>query len=237
MERCGIDINKLSPNSHEQVAVFCTRCGEQFLRERRRVHQPHNCPSHQYNYGKWYRWCIACYSYVDVDKFAKGNYACDKCIDSNKPISYELAVDNAPPRLEARLISPNAKLPFRKRTTDVGHDLYASECTVIPKGHTGKVRTGLQLSAPEGWYYTIEGRSGLFRSGITPFHGIIDATYCGEVLVVLLNANHEDYVVSKGDRVAQIILRKAYDFDITIVNKFGPNYDVRGKAGWGSSGQ
>jgi dUTP pyrophosphatase len=244
LERCGIDTDKLPADSHAQIVVFCTRCGEHFLRERRRAHQPHACPSRLLRLNKWQKWCISCHAYVNASTFTKENGKCDKCVDSNNGACLTSSVehpkpscDESIPRLEARLIHPDAKLPFRKRTTDVGHDLYASEDTVIPKGHTGEVKTGLQLSASEGWYYTIEGRSGLFRAGITPFHGIIDATYCGEVIVVLLNANHEDYVVSKGDRVAQIILHRSYDFDVTIVKEFGPDYDVRGEAGWGSSGQ
>ena len=210
-QQLAIDPDKLPDDSHEKVVVFCTLCGEQFLRERRNVHLPHNCP----RWGK-------------ID----GKYVKRKLPEYLVPQDLD-----TPVRLECRLIHRDAKLPHRKRTTDVGHDLYSVEEATIPAHCVVGVKTGLQLSAPEGFYYTIEGRSGLFLKGITPFRGIIDATYCGEVVVVLMNASNEDYKVEVGDRIGQIILHKAYNFDITVVNEFSPDYDLRGEAGWGSSGQ
>jgi dUTP pyrophosphatase len=70
-----------------------------------------------------------------------------------------------------------------------------------------------------------------------PSHGIIDAGYCGELQVALFNYTNDPYEVKKYDRVAQIILHKVYNFDLALVDEFGPDYNSRGIAGFGSSGR
>jgi len=142
-----------------------------------------------------------------------------------------------PVKLETKLIDSEAKLPFRKRTTDAGWDLYSVEDAIIKPQTTKNVHTGICISAPEGYYYTIEGRSSMFMQGITPNRGIIDATYCGEVIVSLVNISDEEYKVVVGDRIAQIILHKCYDAEFFVVDEFSPNYNKRGTAGFGSSGK
>jgi len=140
-------------------------------------------------------------------------------------------------KLETKLIHPDAKLPFRKRTTDAGWDLYSVEDAVIEPQMTENIHTGICISAPEGYYYTIEGRSSMFMEGITPNRGIIDATYCGEVIVSLVNKSDEKYKITLGDRIAQIILHKSYDAMFFTVSEFSPDYNKRGTAGFGSSGK
>jgi len=140
-------------------------------------------------------------------------------------------------KLETKLIHPDAKLPFRKRTTDAGWDLYSVEDVVIKPQMTKNIHTGICISAPEGYYYTIEGRSSMFMEGITPNRGIIDATYCGEVIVSLVNKSDEKYKITLGDRIAQIILHKCYDAMFSTVSEFSSDYNKRGTAGFGSSGK
>jgi dUTP pyrophosphatase len=140
-------------------------------------------------------------------------------------------------KLETKLIHGDAKLPFRKRTTDAGWDLYSVENVAIEPQSTTNVHTGICISAPEGYYYTIEGRSSMFMQGITPNRGIIDATYCGEVIVSLVNMSDKEYKVIVGDRIAQIILHKYYNAEFFVVDEFSPDYNKRGTAGFGSSGK
>ena len=54
------------------------------------------------------------------------------------------------------------KMPFRKRKTDAGYDLYAAEEAILIPGRATMVRTGIKIAAPLGFYYTIEGRSSLW---------------------------------------------------------------------------
>ena len=144
---------------------------------------------------------------------------------------------HTPVRVECVLVHPDAKLPFRKRVTDAGHDLYAVEDVVIGPRMVVDVRTGIKLSTPPGYYYTIEGRSSMWQKGVMPFSAIIDATYTGEVMTALLNLTDTPIEIKKHDRVAQIVIQKIHDCDLVVVDNFGPDYDQRGLAGYGSSGR
>jgi dUTP pyrophosphatase len=70
-----------------------------------------------------------------------------------------------------------------------------------------------------------------------PFRGIIDSGYCGEMKVALMNVSNKDYHVKKHDRIAQIILHKHYQFDVTEVENFSKDYNTRGDVGFGFSGR
>ena len=139
--------------------------------------------------------------------------------------------------LEARIIHPAAKIPSRKRNTDAGYDIYSVESLDLRPNRATIVRTGIQISAPPGYYYTIEGRSSLWSQGVFPNRGIIDSTFCGELVVSLVNVNADVFRVESGDRIAQIILSKQYDAQFTIVEQFSEDYNQRGTNGFGSTGR
>jgi deoxyuridine 5'-triphosphate nucleotidohydrolase len=138
---------------------------------------------------------------------------------------------------EFRKILENAKLPSRKRSTDIGYDVFAVEFTVIPSHGSRVVRTGIQISAPPGWYFTLDGRSGLGKNGIHPFRGIIDSGFTGEMSLVLFNTSNADYFVNAGDRVAQLVAHRQTHVEFKEVEEFSPEYNARGEKGWGSSGR
>jgi dUTP pyrophosphatase len=139
--------------------------------------------------------------------------------------------------MEVKLEHDEAKLPFRKRETDAGYDIYSVEQLTLSPNRATIVRTGIHIAAPPGFYYTIEGRSSLWMKGIFPNRGIIDATYTGEVVVSLVNVNEGPFLIDVGDRIAQIILHRQYDADFKVVKEFSPCYDERGTDGFGSSGK
>lgn len=138
---------------------------------------------------------------------------------------------------EVRLIHTDARLPKRGKPTDAGYDIFSVAKVVIEPGETVTVPTGIELSVPEGFYYTMEGRSSLNRAKVFVVRPIIDATYTGEAQVILRNDGNRTYTVEVGDRPAQIILHSVLDMNFTTVKEFSPEYNKRGKAGWGSSGR
>jgi deoxyuridine 5'-triphosphate nucleotidohydrolase len=140
-------------------------------------------------------------------------------------------------RLEFKLIDPEARVPYRKRDTDSGYDVYSIEDVTIKPHSTENIRTGIIVACPAGWYYTVEGRSSMWIAGVAPFHGIIDATYTGPLFVRLFNMSDAEYCIKKHDRVAQIILHKAYNAAFVEVEEFSTTHNQRGAAGFGSSGR
>lgn len=142
-----------------------------------------------------------------------------------------------PIRIECKLLVDGAKTPTRDRSTDAGYDLYSVDETWLPPNSIVELNTGIAVSVPPGYYYSIDGRSKLWKIGILPFRGIIDATYTGPLVVVLQNNSATPHFVEKGDRIAQLIVNKITHCDISIVNEFSPMYSQRGNAGFGSSGK
>lgn len=145
--------------------------------------------------------------------------------------------EEPPFRFEIMLTHPDAKMPFRKRVTDAGYDIASIVSTSVPPHGTVNVPTGLRLACPPGTYFTIEGRSSMWINGVTPYRGIIDAGYNGDLMVALMNISDKPYAIEKGDRIAQIIAHQQSHIDFSLVQKFSPEYDTRGQEGFGSSGK
>ncbi len=73
------------------------------------------------------------------------------------------------------------------------------------------VKTGLFMEIPEGYEAQIRPRSGLaLKKGITVLNspGTIDADYRGEICVLLINFSNEDFEVTDGERIAQMVIAK-----------------------------
>jgi dUTP pyrophosphatase len=140
-------------------------------------------------------------------------------------------------RMEVQKMSPDAQVPSKVRTTDAGYDLYSIEQKTLAPHQATIIRTGIKISAPPGYYYTIEGRSSLWSIGIFPNRGVIDATFCGEIVVSLVNVNEAPYTVNIGDRIAQILIHEQHSAYFDIVEEFGAEYNSRGLNGFGSSGK
>lgn len=136
----------------------------------------------------------------------------------------------------------NAKdleLPSYETLQSAGMDLKAAidNDIVIPKGEYKLIPTGLCIALPEGYEAQIRPRSGLaYKNGVTVLNtpGTIDADYRGEIGVLLINFGHYDFTVSKGMRVAQMIINK---FEQVMFNEVKILDDtIRGEGGFGSTG-
>lgn len=134
--------------------------------------------------------------------------------------------------------SPSApKEPLvRANPSDAGMDLRASEDALIQPLGRVTVPTGIHLEIPNGFYGRVAPRSGLaHKHGIDVLAGVVDSTYRGEVKVVLHNTDrYEVFRVSAGDRIAQLIIEKHYNFKFVEVEELRPT--DRGSGGFGSSG-
>ncbi|CAK9097505.1 Deoxyuridine 5'-triphosphate nucleotidohydrolase (dUTPase) (dUTP pyrophosphatase) [Durusdinium trenchii] len=128
-----------------------------------------------------------------------------------------------------------------------GFDLAAAEATVIPAGGqaicairailgaNGLVKTGISIAIPEGTYARVAPRSGLaVKKMIHTGAGVVHHAHRGEVGVVLFNHGAEDFAVSVGDRVAQLILQQISLVDCQEVASLDET--LRGAGGFGSTG-
>ena len=100
------------------------------------------------------------------------------------------------------------------------------------------VKSRAAIAVPEGFEAQVRPRSGLaIRSGVTCLNtpGTIDADYRGEVKVILINLGEEDFVIRRGERIAQLVIAPVIQASWSEVE--GLDETTRGAGGFGSTGQ
>lgn len=132
-------------------------------------------------------------------------------------------------------------LPAYETAGAAGVDLRAAlpedrQIILLP-GKRVLVPTGLIFEIPEGWEGQVRPRSGLaLKHGITCLNtpGTIDSDYRGEVQVLLINHGEEDFAITRGMRIAQMIIAPVTQMVIEERVKLGET--ARGDGGFGSTG-
>ena len=131
----------------------------------------------------------------------------------------------------------NAIIPTKGSSGAAGFDLHALKETKIVAGDRGLVKTGIALQIPNDCYARVAPRSGLtFKHGINVGAGVIDCDYRAEIGVILFNHSKNDFIVNKGNRIAQLIFEKIYTCVPEEVQYSELTDTARGVSGFGSTG-
>jgi len=132
-------------------------------------------------------------------------------------------------------------LPAYESASAAGMDLAAAvpdnEPETLAPGKRALIPTGFSMELPQGHEAQIRPRSGLaFKHGITVLNspGTIDADYRGEVKVLLINHGGEPFEISRGMRIAQMVVQPVSHAALVEVDKL--NDSERGSGGFGSTG-
>jgi dUTP pyrophosphatase len=132
-------------------------------------------------------------------------------------------------------------LPAYQSEGAAGLDLMAAVAAdapvVIGPGRRALIPTGLAIALPGGTEAQVRPRSGLAaRHGVTVLNspGTIDADYRGEIQVILINFGQEPFTVTRGTRIAQLII--APTVKVTIRETAKLDETTRGVGGFGSTG-
>jgi dUTP pyrophosphatase len=144
------------------------------------------------------------------------------------------------------------KIPFKRQSGgaglpppayqtegSAGMDLYAAieaDCTIAP-GARQFVPCGFSLAIPPGYEGQVRSRSGLaLKHGIAVLNspGTIDSDYRGELAVVLINHGEDPFVISRGMRVAQLVISRVEQAEWAEVAEL-PDTE-RGQGGYGHTG-
>jgi dUTP pyrophosphatase len=153
-------------------------------------------------------------------------------------------VSASPPRLSVqipcvRTSAHDVPLPAYQTEGAVGMDLCAAveaPITLAP-GERALVSTGWAIAVPEGFEGQVRPRSGLaLRHGITVLNspGTIDPDYRGELRVLLVNHGQEPFVVTRGDRIAQLVIAPVARAELVVTAELSAT--ARGGGGYGSTG-
>ncbi|MEN6389744.1 MAG: dUTP diphosphatase [Syntrophomonas sp.] len=139
-----------------------------------------------------------------------------------------------------RLHSADLPLPAYMTPGAAGMDLYAAnqEDLILPVGGRALVPTGLAIALPPGIEAQVRPRSGLaMQYGITLLNtpGTIDSDYRGEIKVIVINLGDKDYILKRGERIAQMILAPVCRGEICEFDSLDET--IRGEGGFGHTGR
>lgn len=136
---------------------------------------------------------------------------------------------------------------------DIGIDLYSNEDVVIPFQRSKLVHTGVCLQPPKCYWLQVQDRSSVSKF-CHAMAGIIDTSYTGEVLIRmychtpkweevkntdvngLVWYNDEGYIIKRGDKIAQLIIRKSYNYEFLLNKVEELEITERKDKGFGSTG-
>lgn len=130
-------------------------------------------------------------------------------------------------------------VPVYQTADAAGMDLYAAvvEDVVLTSGDRALVPTGFSMALPSGFEAQVRPRSGLAaKYGVTVLNtpGTIDADYRGEVKVILINHGADPFRVTRGERIAQMVIAPVTQGAMVKVG--GLPETARGEGGFGSTG-
>ena len=108
---------------------------------------------------------------------------------------------------------------------------------ILMKGKFAMVPTNLRVEIPIGYEIQVRPRSGLAAKngiGVLNSPGTIDSDYRGEIKIILFNFSEEDFVIKRGDRIAQMVIAKVYRVKFNETENL--NESDRGDGGFGHTG-
>ena len=109
--------------------------------------------------------------------------------------------------LNIKLLTPTAKMPVRGTTQAAGLDLFSDQEVTIPRGQQHILGTSVAMEIPTGTFGKLEIRSGLAaKHNLGIVAGVIGNDYRGEIKIIVRNHGEHEFKISRGDRIAQLLL-------------------------------
>ena len=131
-------------------------------------------------------------------------------------------------------------LPHYATEGSAGMDVRAAidEDIIIKAGEVKLIPTNLIVEIPVGYEIQVRPRSGLALKhgiGLLNSPGTIDSDYRGEVGIIMNNFSQNDFVIKRGDRIAQLVLAKYYRAQLEEASEVDKT--ERGDGGFGHTGK
>ena len=144
--------------------------------------------------------------------------------------------------IEVKNLAKDISLPIHATELSAGVDLYANlenkQSIIIKAGCRVIVPTGICIALPKGYEAQVRPRSGhAAKHGVTVLNspGTIDADYRGEIKVILINLSEEEFVITHGMKIAQMVVAQYSKILWKQINELQNTH--RGDGGFGSTGQ
>ena len=142
-------------------------------------------------------------------------------------------------KLFIKKLQSDIEIPKYMTEGSAGMDLCAAveNDIILKKGEIKLIPTGIAISIEKGYEAQIRPRSGLaIKHGISLVNtpGTIDSDYRGEINIIMINFGQDDFLIKRGDRIAQMVINKIETPSIIEVESLDDT--LRGKGGFGSTG-
>lgn len=139
--------------------------------------------------------------------------------------------------MKVKLMNEYAQLPTRGSKDAAGLDLYCPFHIKVPADSQKKIPLGLEVEIPKGYMGLLVPRSSMSKTPLRCANsvGVIDADYRGELSIAYENISCSDYMIFRGDRIAQLIIVPIAIVDVEEVQTLSET--ERGNGGYGSTGK
>ncbi len=141
-----------------------------------------------------------------------------------------------------RLSNSFSDIPLPEYATEgsSGMDIRAAveDQIKVASGKVALVPTNLSAELPIGYEIQVRPRSGLAAKngiGVLNSPGTIDSDYRGEIKVILFNFGENDFIINRGDRIAQLVIAEVILAEVKEVTDL--NTSIRGEGGFGHTGK
>jgi len=155
-----------------------------------------------------------------------------------KPFNKSLQAADSEVYVKIQQLHAHAVQPAYQTQGSAGMDVHSVvDLTILP-GKTALVPTGIALGIPDGYEAQVRPRSGLaFKYGVTVLNspGTIDSDYRGEVKVILINHGDQEFIIRRGDRIAQLVFCPVNRATLIVTGELDTT--ARGQGGFGSTGK
>ncbi|QHG17359.1 dUTP diphosphatase [Nostoc sp. ATCC 53789] len=140
-------------------------------------------------------------------------------------------------KLKVVKLADSAIIPKYEHPNDAGLDLVSIDELELPAGESRLIHTGISIELPQGTEAQIRPRSGLalkYQITVLNTPGTVDEGYRGEIGVILINHGKSSFQVTKGMKIAQMVITPVVRVDVEEVNSL--SLTSRGNGGFGSTG-
>lgn len=141
--------------------------------------------------------------------------------------------------INVKKVLPEAILPTRAHDSDVGWDLYSPIDFRLNPGEMRRIDFGIIVDIPKDYYIQVHNRSGVvwkYNTMMALGVGVCDPLYRGTILAPFYNFGTEQVMFSRGDRIAQMVVRKVENVRL-VEGEVDINIGDRKDGGYGSSGK
>jgi dUTP pyrophosphatase len=138
-------------------------------------------------------------------------------------------------KLKVKRLHDNAKVPSYAHPGDVGLDMCSLEDVIVAPGEHVRLYTGFALEFPSGYGAFVKDKSSISKAGLHTMGGVFDAGYRGEYNVHLVNLSDKAYEITKGDKIAQLVILPV---ELPEIEEFTElSESERGEGAFGSTGK